>query len=659
MYDPFDLSDALIRDLPHVRVTRHASREGRLCRYEKMFKPEGLGDAGYWVQRENEFLLDFALKNLRYVVQLASVMRDSDGLSTPVVESVVTLDAGVTIEDWLRVQPRYANGVTGLHPFQHAGVFLCLLRACLVALREIHRHGIVHCDIKEDNICLPYAPYPFQPNQSVGIDYERIRLIDFAFSVTPERPLECPLPILPMAPYQSNLLKTALRTDRSGKNRGKLAAQNLDYRADLYSLGYLAGRILETGLLQPAGAGGAEAMDGAHGLVKRLQASDGGWRRGGKALPHDELIGDIDDLLGKLGDLEAYRRFEVARVRETRELDMNAGGAASGAGFDPTLPTPLSTPLAAPDSVPDAMPVPAPIWQNRFGRRGLPAFLTALLLAGGAFGYWKAVQAPPPPAGAERAATGKTGPRVGAEAKAKAEAARMEEARRAAETEARLKAESAAEIEAEAKRRAETEAGSKAEAGEASPEATSAASAPAEAGSEPQAGEEQPASAAEIGFPGDGDVVGKAVEIRGTLDDMEDDQYVFLIIRSTAAKYGRLYYPQGELPHESEWRMRGIFGTPGYDYEIFVAATGDPRSAKLLQARRSRHSGLKSLPEDTRIISPIVTVRAASPVANDALDDGSHGWKGKPKHKYKHGDAVNDLRVLESEVNRILRGVRP
>jgi hypothetical protein len=653
MYDPFDSGDALIRDLPHVRVTRHASREGRLCRYEKIFKPEGLGDAGYWVQRENEFLLDFALKNLRYVVQLASVTRDGDGLATPVVESVVTLDAGVTIEDWLRVQPRYANGVTGLHPFQHAGMFLGLLRACLVALREIHRHGIVHCDIKEDNLCLPYAPYPFQSNQPLGIDYERIRLIDFAFSVTPERPLECPLPILPMAPYQSNQLKTALRADRSGKNRGKLAAQNLDYRADLYSLGYLAGRILETGLLQPAGAGGAEAMDGAHGLVKRLQASDSGWRRG-RALPHDELIGDIDGLLGKLGDLEAYRRFEVARVRETRELGASAGSAADSTGFDPALPTPLSTPLstplATPDSVPDAMPVSAPVWQawqDRFGWRGVPVFLAALLLAGGAFGYWKAVQAPSPPAEAERAAVAKTRPAAGAEAKAKAEAARREEARRAAETEARLKAESAAEIEAEAKRRAEAEA-------------VPAANAPTKLESEPQAGEEPSAPAAKIDYPRDGGIVGRAEEIRGTLDDMGEDPYVFLIIRSTAERYGRLYYPQGELPpHEPEWRMRGIFGTPGYDYEVFVAATDDPRSAKLLQARRSRSSGLRRLPEDTRIISPIVTVRAAPPIANDDSEDGSHGGKGKPKHKYKHGDAVNDLRVLESEVNRIMRGFRP
>jgi hypothetical protein len=642
MYDPFDLSDALIRDLPHVRVVRHASREGRLCRYEKMFKPEGLGDAGYWVQRENEFLLDFALKNLRYVVQLASVKRDSDGLSTPVVESVVTLDAGVTIEDWLRVQPRYANGVTGLHPFQHAGVFLHLLRACLVALREIHRHGIVHCDIKEDNICLPYAPYPFQPNQPIGIDCERIRLIDFAFSITPERPLECPLPILPMAPYQSNLLKTALRADRSGKNRGKLAAQDIDCRADLYSLGYLAGRILDTGLLQPAGPGGVAAMNGAHALVERLRTCDGGRRRGGgRTLLHDELIGDIDNLLGRLGDLEDYRRFEVARVREPREPGADGSRASASAGLDPALSTPLSTPIATPLAIPDSMPALAAVRRDRSRKPASPAtlshrmpvLLTAVLLigGGGGFWYWKAAQAPLPQAGAEKRVGEKPVPKMDAAARAKAETARAEEARRAAENEARIKAELAAEIKAEAEAQSRTEAAEAEES--ASPAAIPAANIWTEAESEADAGEEQPAPAAEIDYPGDGDVVGKAVEIQGTLDEMTDDQYAFLVIRSTAERYGRLYYPQGELPHESEWRMKGILGTPNYEYEIFVVATGDPQSAEQLQAPRSRKFGLKSLPENTRVISQIVTVRASPPVAEyDWHDDG---WKGKHKNKHK------------------------
>jgi hypothetical protein len=250
----------------------------RPCQYEKVFKEEGLGAAaGYWIQRENQFLVDFTfIKKLRHAVLVSNVAADADGLHTPIMKSIVTVDAGLTVEDWLSARPRYPNGKTLDHPFQHAGPFLELLRACLVALREIHALGIVHCDIKADNICLPYTPYPFrpEPGERVRIDFERLRLIDFAFAVTPERPLECPLPILPVAPYQSNLLKQALGSDRAGRKNGKLAAQSLDWRADLYSLGFfLAERILNEGLTQPRGAGGLAALEGAHRLVKQLRGS--------------------------------------------------------------------------------------------------------------------------------------------------------------------------------------------------------------------------------------------------------------------------------------------------------------------------------------------------------------------------------------------------
>jgi hypothetical protein len=254
-----------------------------------------------------------------------------------------------------------------------------------------------------------------------------------------------------------------------------------------------------------------------------------------------------------------------------------------------------------------------------------------LIGGGGGFWYWKAAQAPLPQAGAEKRVGEKPVPKMDAAARAKAETARAEEARRAAENEARIKAELAAEIKAEAEAQSRTEAAEAEES--ASPAAIPAANIWTEAESEADAGEEQPAPAAEIDYPGDGDVVGKAVEIQGTLDEMTDDQYAFLVIRSTAKRYGRLYYPQGELPHESEWRMKGILGTPNYEYEIFVVATGDPQSAEQLQAPRSRKFGLKSLPENTRVISQIVTVRASPPVAEyDWHDDG---WKGKHKNKHK------------------------
>ena len=312
MGDPFDLSDALIRDTHHVRVTRNAPRNGRPCEYVKVFKPTGLGNAAYWIRREYDFLLDFSLKKLKQVVEFATITQGGDGIHTPIVESVATRDAGVTLCDWLCERPRYADGDTLRHPFRHAGMFLELLRACLVALHEIHRANIVHCDIKEDNICLPYAPYPLPPGQTVRIDFKRLRLIDFAFSITTERPLEWPLPIGVLSAeqcYQSKLLKTALQKDISHTPGGIIHAQRLDYRVDLYSLGYMAGRILQAGLLQPLGTAGHAAVIGAQTLVERLKAYDDGQAQADNLLPHAHLIADIDALLEPLEDLEAYREF--------------------------------------------------------------------------------------------------------------------------------------------------------------------------------------------------------------------------------------------------------------------------------------------------------------------------------------------------------------
>jgi serine/threonine protein kinase len=355
MHDPFDLSDAVIRDLPHVRVTRHAPQGGHPCEYRKTFKPEGLSDAEYWIERETKILVD--ARRLRHVVELSSMAWQGHG--APLIESVVTRDAGVTIEDWLRVRPKYASGFVLNHPFQHVGTFLWLLRACIEALKEIHGKGLVHCDIKPDNICLPFRPYPFNsvPGSRVEIDFEGLRLIDFTFSITARHPLERPLPIRPTARYQSDRLKRALRKDTASRKSRGFAAQRLGYRIDLYSLGYLAERILQGGLLEPAGPHGFAAMEGACRLVARLKSLDRPRFGFGGGLPHDALLEDIESLLKKLEDLNSYRGFEVAAVRAEYPP---VGKAEPVSGV---VPPQEKTPLATGDDAPPPRP-PFP-WRKR------------------------------------------------------------------------------------------------------------------------------------------------------------------------------------------------------------------------------------------------------------------------------------------------------
>lgn len=344
--DPFVLGNATIHDFDHVLVTRQASAEqGELCTYRKMFKRgEGaLNKPEYWTERENQFLLEFALKRLKHVVQLKGLERFAETSKTPIIQHIATFDAGLTIKDWLGQKPRYADGKTLAHPFQHIGMLLSLLRACLVALKEIHQNGIVHLDIKEDNICLIYAPYPFLPGSgaTVSIQFETLKLIDFAFSISVGYPLKHPLPIEPLEAenYQSTLMKEALREDALlGKPEH---ADRLDWRADLYSLGYLFGRIL---LLDDPltfqGRPGVEALRGAYDLVARLKAFD--QAPPGLPLPHDGLIADIDALLdGVRNDTEAYRHFAVVR-------DSLADDAAPVAATSTLKPTGTAPKAASP-----------------------------------------------------------------------------------------------------------------------------------------------------------------------------------------------------------------------------------------------------------------------------------------------------------------------
>lgn len=387
-YDPFAATDAIIRDLPHVHVSRLAAQDGRRCRFKKVFRAEGLGDtAQYWRQRESDFLLDFIPKHLKHVAQLAGFERDDDGT----LDYIVTGDAGVTLEDWLSVQARYANGTTALHPFQHTGAFLQLLRACLLALREIHRVRIIHCDIKADNICLPFAPYPYQAGRPLSIDYANVRLIDFAFSITPERPLEQPLPILPAAAYQSTGLKNALRDDIEKARTTGFAVEKLDYRADFHSLGYLARKILDTGLLQPAGAGGHQTLTDAVNLVKRLEAI-GNSRYPSRTLPHDGLIVEIDSWLSKLTDLTANQKFIIVRANDIGFFDALRV-------VPPDTPTPVASQPPSVQQISSSSPTPLLPAQNtptviprknypeRPHKRSLSIWLFAITLAFGAGAY--------------------------------------------------------------------------------------------------------------------------------------------------------------------------------------------------------------------------------------------------------------------------------
>lgn len=379
-----------VRDLPHVLVRRIVERDSTgntLTYYHKRFKLNGWN---IWSDRENRFLMRFMSDKLRHVVQT----KKFDSSTPGVIDVVETHDAGLTIEEWLQVTPRYADGTTFSHPFRRGEEFIRLLRACLAALQEIHAAGVVHCDIKQDNICITCTPYPCQTNRLLQPDLSSIRLIDFSFSLSKTLPLQQTLPIEPSADYQSPLLKQALAADNKG---GKPEEVNkLDYRVDLYGLGYMGKQIINNGKLiwdrdsAARGVAGESLIRAMLDELIVLGTERKGWfNLRGNGLPHLRMIQTLD---AWLKDAEAPEAFMPVSQ-----------------GQDRAQPMPLMTPVTPVISrIFDAQPVreadnnpgrnsppgekisPARFSPAPIGSTGINATVKTVLMVAGAFFLLKA-----------------------------------------------------------------------------------------------------------------------------------------------------------------------------------------------------------------------------------------------------------------------------
>ena len=344
MSEVFDSGRKIVVDRAHVRVERLDTNP---VLYSKVFKEfedrQGQKyDYRYWSERENFFLREFLKKKneFTHVVQARHLISENEA-----AKQVLTCDAGVTVANWLRVKARYADTPTLSNPFQRADAFLQLLRACLVALKQIHGHRIVHCDIKEDNICIPYAPHPFKGGRRrVRLDFGQLKLIDFAFSVAHAMPLTQILVIDPdeRLLYQSERLIAALQADR--RSGCPNAVQQLDYGVDLFSLGHIAEKISAAGLHCPPGIDAGRALEDIDRLVRSLKAFDSAPAAG--PLPHDGLIAEIDRLLAVAPAACAPPDFNVDGEWSTQEMARGEGAARQ------TPSTPVALPLPTPVSLP-------------------------------------------------------------------------------------------------------------------------------------------------------------------------------------------------------------------------------------------------------------------------------------------------------------------
>ncbi len=181
-----------------------------------------------WAHHEHLVLTLLAGRGAQHVVQVSGLQ-----VSSTKVE-LMTLDAGADFErDWLG-PARLAQKETLWASEDDA---LKWARSCLLALESVHRLGLVHGDLKSDNICVSSSQST--GNSGQRIDLGSIRLIDFAYSLYRDAPLQFVLPTDPIKlDYLPEFFKSALAKAQSQNNVSPLnavACANID----LYSLSCL------------------------------------------------------------------------------------------------------------------------------------------------------------------------------------------------------------------------------------------------------------------------------------------------------------------------------------------------------------------------------------------------------------------------------------
>lgn len=362
MYNPFENNSCDVFRKDYVHVQRIAGKAADPARFRKTFLDSKRGDFRYWNNRENQLLLLFRQLHLKRVVQTATVAwnaRDE-------FDFIETLDAGPSLYDWLRVQPRERDGTISPHPFANAGSLLALLKGAVQALSEIHRAGFVHGDVREGNICIPILVRS-SDGQWISPDSNRLRLIDFAFSLSSHAPLQQPLPIEPTTTLHSPAYFLALEKDStSGTPR---QVEQLDWRVDLYSLGELLKRLLEKHVVMwPGGKVGHDIRNRILRLLANLLRLDSDGSRLDDNT-HDNLLMQIASAASLLG-AHKIDAFTIHTLTE-QPLVLGIGNSSAirhaaterlSATCNSTV-SPAATPLSAitPIRLPNPPPPRAPI----------------------------------------------------------------------------------------------------------------------------------------------------------------------------------------------------------------------------------------------------------------------------------------------------------
>ena len=316
--------------------------------YLKVWEGRADGSSTGWLSwglHEHLLLTLLAGRGVRSAVTTLGLNKDTHRIE------LSTLDAGPELQhDWLE-----AGGVLlsdtelvklGYHTLQ--------------ALAQIHQEGVVHGDLKADNICVSET----QDQQTVArcVDWRSLKLIDFAFSLSRDNPLRFVLPIdTRKIDYHPPFYRRAV--EQSQQLKSPQAAQAACSAAiDLYSLGVmLQKQVVRSGQPCPGASTLARACLKAGSRQKP-------WR-----WPWSDARFEAQTLQLAQEALQWLRQQGLSNEQIDRSTPLSAGAPVSATPLrSPAQATPLAqaqaTPLAAVSptpllspSTPIAAPAPA-VW---------------------------------------------------------------------------------------------------------------------------------------------------------------------------------------------------------------------------------------------------------------------------------------------------------
>ncbi|MGM9490083.1 hypothetical protein [Ideonella sp. YS5] len=323
----------------HVEVFREESQPGERRRYSKRFLVTQAGDLRHWTEREAHILTRLAGLGVAPMALVEPFDHGAYGR----LELLRTYDAGVTVDHWATLLPVQRDGTRYRHVFEDCAHWWALARHCLMALDTLHEAGMVHLDLKADNICIPLDPEGFDPAVPGAVlkpRFEELAFIDFAFSLILDEGLDQPLPLAGQTEYdyQSPRLFNALEAGRKGD---LTATRQLDWRCDIFSLAAMLRRYLPGSEASPQGSWTLWHLEQARALIRRLleahDANEPAQR------PHQALI--------------ALTKQALADAEVSASLKRGWVLAGDGASPASDLATPL-TRVALPAS--SGMPFPEP-----------------------------------------------------------------------------------------------------------------------------------------------------------------------------------------------------------------------------------------------------------------------------------------------------------